>query len=215
MPEKLRIIQNKINNKAQLIAVSKFRTIDEILHLYHLGQRHFAENRVQELMEKKDKLPNDILWHVIGTLQSNKVKYIAPFVHCIHSVDGEKLAVEINKQAQKQNRIIHALFQLHIAQEDTKQGFQPDELIDLLNRQVLQSLSNINWVGVMAMATNTKNSKQIESEFHQTKLIFDKIKQDFFSDKPDFKELSMGMSGDYEIALQQGATIVRIGSLLF
>lgn len=215
MNNNYRSILHKINKKAELIAVSKFRSEAEIMELYEQGQRHFGENKVQELLPKYEKLPKDIFWHFIGNLQTNKVKYIAPFIHCIHSVENEKLIQEIHKNAIKNNRTISCLIQFHIAQETTKQGFSYDELQLLLQKNVLQQCSNIDWKGVMAMASNTNDVLQIRKEFKLLHEYFTKIKNDFFQNNIHFKEISMGMSHDYEIALEEGSTMLRIGTLLF
>lgn len=200
---------------AQLVAVSKTRTTEQILEMYQVGQKVFGENRVQELLKKHDKLPSDIQWHLIGHLQSNKVKYIAPFVSMIHSVDSLNLLEEINKQANKNARIIDCLLQFHIAEETTKYGLDIDEASTLLKSDSFAKLENINIVGVMGMATFTDNEKQIAQEFKNLKSIFAQLKNDFFSEKETFKEISMGMSSDFEIALKEGSTMVRVGSLIF
>lgn len=215
MNEKYTSILNKINNKAILIAVSKFRSETEIMELYHQGQRHFGENKVQELVLKYEALPKDIQWHFIGNLQRNKVKYIAPFIHCIHSVENEQLASEINKQAQKYNRKIPCLIQFHIAEETTKQGFLYSDLCLILQKNILQQYTNITWKGIMAMASNTDNTAQIRNEFQTLRIYFNELKNTFFKTEQSFNEISMGMSNDYEIALNEGATMLRIGSLLF
>jgi pyridoxal phosphate enzyme (YggS family) len=215
MNEKYTSILNKINNKAILIAVSKFRSESEIMELYDQGQRHFGENKVQELVSKYETLPKDIQWHFIGNLQRNKVKYIAPFIHCIHSVENEQLASEIDKQAQKHNRKIPCLIQFHIAEETTKQGFYFPVLCEILQKNILQQYSNINWIGIMAMASNTNNTEQIRKEFQILRSYFIELKNTFFKTEKSFNEISMGMSNDYEIALREGTTMLRIGSLLF
>lgn len=199
----------------QLVAVSKTKPPAEILKLYNQGQRIFGENRVQELVEKYDALPKDIEWHAIGHLQTNKVKYIAPFVQLIHSVDSLKVLKEINKQAKKVDRVIDCLLQFHIAEEDTKFGLDAEEAMDLLHSEAYQNMENIRIVGVMGMATFINDDQQIRKEFQNLKNIFDDLKSNFFSEKDFFKEISMGMSGDYQIAMKEGSTLVRIGSLLF
>lgn len=197
-----------------LIVVSKMRTIDEILHIYHQGQRRFAENRVQNLMERKEALPKDIEWHLIGSLQSNKVKYIAPFISQIHSLDDPDLWKEIDKQAKKNNRIIPCLLQIKVAQEETKSGFEWNELVHLLKAGEWKKYSSVAISGVMGMASLTDDLLQIRSEFMQLKKYFDVLHQDFFTYN-SFNTLSMGMSGDYEIAIDCGATMVRVGSAVF
>ena len=199
----------------KLIAVSKTKSQNDILEAYHAGHRAFGENIVQELAEKQEALPKDIEWHLIGHLQSNKVKYIAPFIALIHSVDSLKLLNEINKQAKKHNRTIDCLLQVHIADEDTKFGLDHVELIELLWSEQLAEFKNIRITGLMGIATNTPNEKVIKEEFYELKALFDGIKQSFFNDAPHFNTLSMGMSSDYKIAIEQGATMVRLGSTIF
>ena len=198
-----------------LVAVSKTRPVDAILELYHQGQRIFGENRVQEVVEKYPILPQDIEWHLIGHLQTNKVKYIASFVKMIHSVESLKLLREINKQAQKNNRVIHVLLQFHIAEEDSKFGLNLQEARDILSSDFYKNAKNIKVMGVMGMATFTSDKNQVRKEFQNLKNIFTTLKSEFFQNENDFKEISMGMSGDYKIAIQEGSTMVRIGSLLF
>ncbi|MBS1949161.1 MAG: YggS family pyridoxal phosphate-dependent enzyme [Bacteroidetes bacterium] len=201
---------------AQLVAVSKTRTVNEIRALYDLGQRDFGENYVQELMEKQPQLPNDIRWHFIGHLQGNKVKYIASFVHLIHAVDSFKLLVEINKQAVKNNRVIDCLMQVHIASEETKFGFDEKGLEMMLsaNFDQLKELKNIRITGLMGMASFSDDNKKVQYEFEKIKSLFDKympLRTSNFA----LQILSIGMSSDYKIAIEQGSTMVRIGSLIF
>lgn len=198
-----------------LVAVSKTRSVEEILALYNCGQRDFGENRVQEMRDKYEALPKDIRWHLIGHLQTNKVKYIAEWVHLIHSVDSLALLEEINKQAQKHNRIIPCLLQVYIASEETKFGLDEDELITLLKSDVYIQMQNIAVVGLMGMATNTENVSLIRNEFSHLVQLFDKIKANYFGQDDTFRQKSMGMSSDYTIAVEIGSTMVRIGSLLF
>jgi pyridoxal phosphate enzyme (YggS family) len=198
-----------------LIAVSKTKPAEEVQEAYEAGQRLFGENIVQELVEKHAHLPGDIAWHLIGHLQSNKVKYIAPFVSMIQSVDSLKLLEEINKHAEKNNRVIDCLLQVHIADEETKFGLGFDEVIDLLRSEELPSLKNIRIRGLMGIGTNTANEKQIKEEFYELRTFFDGIKQSFFRKDDDFDTLSMGMSSDYKIAIEQGSTMVRLGSSIF
>ena len=200
---------------AKLIAVSKTKPVEDIMEAYDAGQRLFGENHVQELVEKHEALPKDIEWHLIGHLQTNKVKYIAPFIHLIHSVDSLKLLQEINKQAAKNNRVINCLLQVYIADEETKYGLGFDEVIDLLRSDEFAALENVKIVGLMGIATNSDNEKQIKEEFYELKTLFDGIKVSFFRKDNDFKEISMGMSSDYKIAIEQGSTLVRIGSDIF
>ncbi|MBE5321076.1 YggS family pyridoxal phosphate-dependent enzyme [Pedobacter sp. MR2016-19] len=199
----------------KLIAVSKTQPIESILEAYHAGQRIFGENHVQEMVDKEAQLPKDIEWHLIGHLQTNKVKYIAPFVKLIHGVDSLKLLQEIDKQAKKNKRIIDCLLQVYIADEDTKFGLGFDEVIELLRDAAFAELKNVRIVGLMAIATNTKNEKQITIEFHELKVFFDGIKVSFFRKEDSFKEISTGMSADYKIAIAEGSTMVRIGSSIF
>jgi len=198
-----------------LVAVSKTRSNEAILRLYEQGQCIFGENRVQELVQKYETLPKDIQWHLIGHLQSNKVKYIAPFVQTIHSVDSLKLLKEINKQAAKNERIIDCLLQMHIAKEDTKFGMNEEEVQNVLKDEAYAKMENIRITGVMGMATFTHDEQQVRSEFGHLKSIFDDLKNTFFTNNNDFQHISMGMSGDYKIAIEEGSTMVRIGSLLF
>jgi pyridoxal phosphate enzyme (YggS family) len=200
---------------AQLVAVSKTKPVDDILALYNMGQRIFGENIVQELVEKQALLPQDIKWHLIGHLQSNKVKYIAPFIDLIHSVDGLKLIEDINKHASKNNRVIDCLLQVFIADEKTKFGMSASEVHSLLAWPRFAEMKNIRICGLMGMATNTDDEQKIDAEFKKLKALFDEVQQKYFADAPHFKELSMGMSSDYKIAFKNGATLVRLGSALF
>ncbi len=203
-------------NGVTLVAVSKTKPAIDILELYSLGQRDFGENYVQELVDKAAQLPKDIRWHFIGHLQSNKVKYIAPFVHLIHGVDSLKLLKEINKQAAKHNRIIDVLLQVHIAQEETKFGFDAYELQELLQTHSaeLQELSGVRVCGLMGMASFSDNTELVRSEFHQLRSLFEQHRSRT-ADNIQLTILSMGMSGDYKMAIEEGSTLVRIGSLLF
>jgi len=201
--------------KAILVAISKTKSVGEIKEVYDAGQRIFGENKVQELVEKQEKLPKDIQWHMVGNLQTNKVKYIAPFIDLIHSVDSLKLAIEINKQALKNNRVITILLEIHIAAETSKSGFSEEELIDHLDIKAFDSLKNIHIVGLMGMATNTKSQVLIKNEFAGLKRFFNELKTTYFKAQKDFQILSIGMSSDYLIALEQGSTMVRVGSAIF
>jgi pyridoxal phosphate enzyme (YggS family) len=198
-----------------LIAVSKTKPIEDLLEAYEAGQRKFGENMVQELVEKQEKLPKDIEWHLIGHLQTNKVKYIAPFITLIESVDSIKLLAEINKHAEKNNRIIDCLLQIYIADEETKYGLGFDEAIDLLRSEEFISLKHVRIRGLMGIATNTDNEKQINEEYYELKTFFDGVKQSFFLKESFFDTLSMGMSSDYKIAIEQGSNMVRLGSTIF
>jgi len=202
-------------SKTKLIAVSKTKPNEAIQKMYDEGQRIFGENKVQELVGKYEALPKDIEWHLIGHLQSNKVKYIAPFIHMIHSVDSLKLLKEINKQASKNNRIIEILLQFHIAEEMTKFGLDMKEANEILTSSTFTEMKNVKVVGVMGMATFTNDLDQVRKEFRILRYIFDQLKGNHFEKNEDFKEISMGMSGDYQIAVEEGSTMVRIGSLLF
>ncbi len=213
--EALRTIRQEIPEEVTLVAVSKTKPVSAVLEAYAAGQRVFGENKVQELCEKQEQLPQDISWHLIGHLQSNKVKYIAPFVALIHAVDSLKLAKEINKQARKHDRVIHCLLQFHIAREDTKFGLTIDEARKLLSSETFRSFENIALCGVMGMATFTDNTQQVREEFRTLKHIFDQLKQEFFAEKPEFATISMGMSGDYKEAIAEGSTMIRVGSSIF
>ncbi|MGI9137579.1 MAG: YggS family pyridoxal phosphate-dependent enzyme [Sediminibacterium sp.] len=208
-----KIIADLAKNKVQLIAVSKTKPQQDILDLYELGQKDFGENYVQELVEKASGLPQDIHWHFIGHLQSNKVKYIVPFVHLIHGVDSEKLLKEINKEAQKNNRIINVLLQVHIALEETKFGFDELSLLEFIQSNRLREYANIKICGLMGMASFSNDQRLVQNEFAHLKSIFNKAQT--IIDSTYFNQLSMGMSSDYQLAMQQGSTMVRIGSLLF
>jgi pyridoxal phosphate enzyme (YggS family) len=204
-----------IPKKVSLIAVSKTKTAADIQEAYDAGQRLFGENTVQEMVDKYEQLPKDIQWHQIGHLQSNKVKYIAPFISMIQSVDSLKLLQEINKQAEKNNRVIDCLLQIYIADEETKFGLGFDEAIELLRSDEIATLKNIRIRGLMGIATNTDKEKQLKDEFHELKTFFDGIKQSFFRKEDSFNVISMGMSSDYEIAIEQGSTMIRVGSTIF
>ncbi len=199
----------------KIVAVSKFHTTDEILEAYNDSQRLFGESRVQELEEKQPQLPQDIEWHFIGSLQRNKVRFIAPFVNLIHSLDSERLMQEIDKRAAQHNRVIPCLIQLHVAAEETKSGFSPDECRRFLDSGIWKNYPNVQIAGVMGMATNTDDTDQIRTEFKMIKSLFDELKSNYFADDDSFKEVSMGMSSDYPIAIEEGATIIRVGTLIF
>ena len=203
--------------KVTLVAVSKTKPVSDIQDLYNLGQRHFGENYVQELCEKQTSLPADIYWHFIGHLQSNKVKYIAPFIHLIHTVDSLKLLKEINKEAAKNNRIIKVLLQVYIATEETKFGLDTIELNELLNTFSANkaTFANIQICGLMGMASNSTNQHQIKTELTSLKQVFNSLKENYFQNQSYFDTCSMGMSSDYELAIQCGSNMVRIGSKLF
>jgi pyridoxal phosphate enzyme (YggS family) len=208
---------NKETNalKVTLLAVSKTKPVEDIMEAYHAGQRLFGENMVQELVEKYEKLPKDIQWHLIGHLQSNKVKYIAPFISLIQSVDSLKLLQEINKHALKNNRVIDCLLQIYIADEETKFGLGFDEAIELLRSDEFTELKNIRICGLMGIATNTDNQKQIGEEYYELETFYKGIKQSFFRKEKSFNILSMGMSSDYKLAIEKGSNMVRLGSTIF
>ncbi len=214
------IRENLLNIKATLplhvtlVAVSKTKPVSDLMQAYEAGQRVFGENKIQEMTEKWELMPKDIEWHMIGHIQSNKVKFMAPYVSLIHGVDSLKLFEEINKQAQKNNRVIECLLQLHIAEEETKFGLNEEELDDLLQSEIFKNLNNIKIVGLMGMATFTENQTQIKKEFQHLKSIFDKNQQPT-THNLQLTTLSMGMSGDYQIAIECGSTMVRIGSSIF
>jgi pyridoxal phosphate enzyme (YggS family) len=199
----------------QLIAVSKTKPAEAIQEAYDAGQRVFGENKVQELVPKSEALPKDIQWHLIGHLQSNKVKYIAPFVHLIHSIDSFRLLEEVNKQAVKADRTIACLLQLHIAEEETKFGFSEDEVKDLLASAELQKLENIQIAGLMGMATFTEDLEQIRREFRGLRGLYEQLKASSLPSNVMMRHLSMGMSSDYRIALEEGSTMIRVGTAIF
>lgn len=200
---------------ARLVAVTKTQPVETLRQLYDLGGRIFGENRVQELLEKVDALPSDIEWHLIGHLQTNKVKYLAPFVAMIHSVDSLKLLQEIDKQARKHDRVIDCLLQIFIAEEETKFGLSEIEAEELLQSPELGTLTGIRIVGLMGLATNTDDEARIRREFRGLRQLFERFSQTYTGPNLAWRELSMGMSGDYPIALQEGSTLVRVGSALF
>lgn len=199
----------------QLVTVSKTKPNEDIMEAYEAGQRVFGENLVQELVEKYESLPKDIEWHLIGHLQTNKVKYVAPFVTLIHAVDSFKLLKEIDKQAAKNKRVIDCLLQVHIAEEDTKFGFDHAELIEMLRDEEFLALKHVNIRGLMGIATNTENEKEIKEEFYELKSLYDGIKASFYRKNESFDTLSMGMSSDYKLAIEKGSTMIRVGSTIF
>lgn len=213
--EQIRAIKNGLPQNVRLVAVSKFHPINALQEAYDSGQRVFGESKVQEMTQKYEALPKDIEWHFIGHLQTNKIKYMAPYVSLIHGVDSYKLLVEINKQALKANRIISCLLQIHIAKEETKFGFSTDECIKMLEEGNWKTLNNIQIAGVMGMATNTEDESCIADEFGTLANFFQYIKNNYFPNNPNFKEISMGMSDDYPIAIEKGSTLIRIGSKIF
>lgn len=208
------LIEHKLAGKAKLIAVTKTKPLALLREAYEAGCRRFGENKVQEMVDKQPQLPHDIEWHLIGHLQTNKVKYIAPFVTLIQSVDSLKLLQEINKQAAKHERVINCLLQIHIADEETKFGLSPDEAEALLNAPELEHLTNVQLIGLMGLATNTDDEAQIRQEFRNLNQLYNQLRP-IRRTNIDFQELSMGMSGDYQIAVEEGSTMVRIGSAIF
>ncbi|MCR5114252.1 MAG: YggS family pyridoxal phosphate-dependent enzyme [Bacteroidales bacterium] len=199
----------------RLIAVSKLKPASEVEAAYALGQRDFGENWAQELKEKHLQLPEDIRWHFIGHLQTNKIKFIIPYVHLIHSIDSFHLLQEVNKQAEKCGRVVKCLLQFHIATEETKFGFAMDECQEMMRHPAYQRMRNVEICGVMGMASLTSDSAQVHREFHQLKDYFVQLKENYFIDQESFKEISMGMSGDYPIAIEEGSTMIRVGSAIF
>lgn len=215
------IQQNLLNLKktlppqVTLVAVSKMHDNDTILEVYNAGHKIFGENKVQELLPKYEALPKDIQWHLIGHLQSNKVKYIAPFVALIHSVDSISLLREIDKQGARNNRVIHCLLQIHIAQEETKYGLSTDQTYEFLSSPIFSSLQHVSIDGLMGMASFTEDMDQVRAEFKGLSQLFTEVKTRYFADKPNFNILSMGMSGDYTVAIEEGSNLIRVGSLIF
>ena len=208
-------IKSKLPEHVKLVVVSKTKSNEEILEAYHSGHKIFGENKVQELVKKYEELPKDIEWHFIGHLQSNKVKYIVPFVHLIHSIDSFKLLKEVNKEAIKNKRVVPCLLQFYIASEETKSGFLLEKARQILNSAEFMLMKNIKISGVMGMATFTEDEKQITTEFKTLKSIFYTLKNEYFLDSENFCEISMGMSDDFPLALNEGSTIIRVGSKIF
>ena len=213
--ESFNAIKNTIPENVALVVISKTKPEDAILEVYNNGHRIFGESKVQELTPKAEKLPDDIQWHLVGHLQRNKVKFVAPFISMIHSVDSLRLLKEINKEAKKSKRIIDCLLQMHIAEEDTKFGLDRSELIELLESPQFKEFQNVRICGLMGMATFTNNTNQVKREFKGLKLLFHEIKDNYFKENEAFKEISMGMSDDYPIGIDEGSTMVRIGSAIF
>ncbi len=213
--EKYDEIRASLPAGVRLVAVSKFKPAEDISALYQHGQRVFGENHAQEMKAKHEVLPQDIEWHFIGHLQTNKIKYIAPYVALIHSIDSYDLLKEVNKHAVKNNRVIPCLLQFHIADEETKFGFTLEECKAMLGHSDFQELKNVEIHGVMGMATFTDNQEKVRGEFQHLHQIFQELKTTYFAQKPNFREISMGMSEDYPIAVEEGSTLVRIGSAIF
>ena len=212
--ENLELLKSKIPSHVNLVAVSKTKPISNIQEAYDAGQRIFGENKIQEMASKYEALPKDIEWHMIGHVQTNKVKYIAPFVHLIHAIDSVKLLKEINKQAQKNNRVISCLLQLKIAVEDSKFGLSEEALLDIINDKAI-TFGNIKIDGLMGMASFSSNQTQVKNEFSILKNTFDKLKNQKLPINCEMKTLSMGMSGDFQLAIEQGSNMIRVGSAIF
>ena len=213
--ENLKHIVSRLPANVKLIAVSKTQPIGTVLQAYQAGHKIFGENKAQELVDKYEALPKDIEWHMIGHLQTNKVKYVVPFVHMIHGVDSLKLLKVINKEALKNDRVINCLLQVHIAREETKFGFSEEEIYQVLDSEEYRDLQHIRITGVMGMATFTEDTDVVRQEFRMLKNIFKKLKDHYFQARNEFREISMGMSSDYMVAIEEGSTMVRIGTFLF
>lgn len=213
--DNLRLVQSGIPVSVRLVAVSKTKPVEIIKQAYDAGQRVFGENRVQEILNKKDHLPSDIEWHMIGHLQTNKVKQIISFVSMIQSVDSLKLLSVIDTEAAKAGKVIDCLLEIHIAGEETKSGFAEEELDPVLEQVKNDEFNNVRICGVMGMATFTDDTRRVRQEFRHLREIFEKIKNQYFKNNPFFREISMGMSGDYKIAVEEGSTMIRVGSLIF
>ena len=210
-----RIQQELTSTNARLVAVTKTHPVEVLQAAYDAGARIFGENRVQEMAAKQPELPADVEWHLIGHLQTNKVRYIAPFVHTIQSIDSWKLLLEIEKQAAKADRVIEGLLQFQIADEETKTGLSLPEAEEILRSAEFRALRHVRLTGVMGVATNTPDQDQLRREFRQLRGYFDKLKALYFADEPTFREVSMGMSSDYPLALREGSTLIRVGSAIF
>tara|TARA_R100000306_G_scaffold6274_8_gene8771 strand:- start:13695 stop:14348 length:654 start_codon:yes stop_codon:yes gene_type:complete len=208
--EKIKSFKEQLPEDVTLVAVSKTKPVSEIMEAYNTGHRIFGENKVQEMESKWQEMPKDIEWHMIGHVQRNKVKYMAPFVSLIHSVDSKRLLKEINKRAKNEERVIDCLLQIKIAEEDSKYGLDKEEALELLASETFQKYENVNVIGLMGMATFTDDEKQIAAEFQKLKNIYDSIKDEY-----SFSKLSMGMSGDYKIAIEKGSNLLRVGSTIF
>lgn len=213
--DNLETVRESIPSGVLLVAVSKTKPVADLQEAYDAGQRVFGENHALEMRDKHEVLPNDIDWHFIGHLQTNKIKYIIPFVRLIHSIDTFNLLQAVNKEAVKHDRVVDCLFQFHVAEEETKFGLSIEEAEEILNSEAFKSLKNVRICGVMGMATNTDNQVQIRKEFHHLKEIFSTLKSKYFTDCEYFKEVSMGMSHDYQLAIEEGSTMVRVGSKIF
>ena len=213
--EQITRLRKELPEGVSLLAISKYQPIEALQEAYDAGQRMFGENHIQEMAAKAASLPKDIQWHFTGHVQTNKIKYMAPFVNLIHAVDSFRLLREIDKHAAKHERCIDCLLQIHIAQEETKYGLTVDECRHLLSEEPWRELQHIRITGLMAMGSNTDDMEQVRSEFKQIKNLFDELKEKYFPDEPSFCQISEGMTDDYSIAIEEGSTIVRIGSMIF
>ncbi|GAB2451094.1 YggS family pyridoxal phosphate enzyme [Hymenobacter qilianensis] len=214
--ENFHAFQNELQGtNCRLVAVTKTHPVERLREAYDAGARLFGENKVQEMAAKQPDLPPDVEWHLIGHLQTNKVKYIAPFVHTIQSIDSLKLLLEIEKQAAKNNRVIYGLLQFHIAAEETKSGLSLPEAEEILQSEAFRTLQHVQLTGVMGVATFTDDEDQLRREFRELRGYFELLKQRYFAPQPEFKEISMGMSADYKLAIEEGSTLIRVGSAIF
>ena len=213
--ENLETVRKTIPSGVLLVAVSKTKPVEDLQEAYDAGQRVFGENHALEMRDKHEVLPKDIDWHFIGHLQTNKIKYIVQYVRLIHSIDTFNLLQAVNKEAVKHDRVVDCLLQFHIAEEETKFGLSMEEAEEILNSDIFKTMKNVRICGVMGMATNTDNMTQVRKEFHHLKKIFNTLKTKYFADCEWFKEISMGMSHDYPIAIEEGSTMVRVGSKIF
>ena len=211
----IKSVLNDIPSNVKLVPISKTMPNDKLLDAWEAGYKVFGENKVQEIVRKHEQLPKDIEWHMVGHLQSNKVRFLAPFVHLIHAVDSLKLLRVMDREAAKSGNLLSGLLQVHIAKEETKFGFSEEEVLDFLNSNDAQQFKHVQVVGLMGMATNTNNVNVVRKEFNGLYHFHEKLKKEYFSNDPAFSELSMGMSGDYKIAIEEGSTMIRIGSLIF
>jgi pyridoxal phosphate enzyme (YggS family) len=213
--DKIKEIRAELPQGVRLVAVSKYHPVEMIQEAYAAGQRLFGENKVQEMTAKHEVLPADIEWHFIGHLQTNKIKFIAPYVSMIHGIDSFRLLSEVNKHAAREGRVIKCLLQIHIAREETKFGFAPEECLEMLRSEPWQELKNVEICGLMTMGSNTDDMEQVRGEFRSVKRLFDEVKSRWFAGADSFCELSMGMSHDYHLAIEAGSTMVRVGSSIF
>lgn len=213
--EQITRLSHELPSTVKLLAISKYQPVEAIQEAYDAGQRMFGENHIQEMAAKAAILPNDIEWHFTGHVQTNKIKYMAPFVSLIHAVDSFRLLREIDKHAARNNRVIDCLLQIHIAKEETKYGFTIDECRQMLLQEPWRELEHVRIVGLMAMGSNTEDTAQVRHEFKQVKQLFDELRVQHFAKQPSFCQLSEGMTDDYPIAIEEGSTIVRIGSMIF